>query len=160
MFWLVKKIFIRFVRVSRSLATKCMSLNNKPFMVKPFLVDLNPVELKDYLFTISLDEWNGNCNAVNDLSTKICVPSKTKDVNVKVFNMITRLCEAKTLVKHISSGCKYKFIVQNVIQIKNGIMINVNVSVATIKRAKRIIVGILANVFVKIEYLKIYKIYC
>ena len=40
---------------------------------------------------ISLDKCNGSCNAVNDLSTKIRVPSKTKDVNMKVFNMITRI---------------------------------------------------------------------
>ena len=30
---------------------------------------------------------------------KMCVPSKTKDVNVKVFNMITNKREAKTLKK-------------------------------------------------------------
>ena len=28
--------------------------------------------------------------------------SKTKDVNVKTFNIITRINEAKTMVKHIS----------------------------------------------------------
>ena len=31
---------------------------------------------------ISLDKCNRNCNIVDDLSTKVCVPSKTKDVNV------------------------------------------------------------------------------
>ena len=40
---------------------------------------------------------------------KICVPNKTKDVNVKVFNMITNKREAKTLTKHISCDCKCKF---------------------------------------------------
>ena len=44
----------------------------------------------------------------DNLSTKICVPSKTKDVNLKVFNMITKINEAKTLVKHISCDCKCK----------------------------------------------------
>ena len=37
------------------------------------------------------------------------VPSKTKDLNVKVFNLITRKNEVKTLVKHISCDCKCKF---------------------------------------------------
>ena len=41
-------------------------------------------------------------------------------------------------------------IVQHVIQIKNGIMINVNVNVKIIVRAKKIIVRILAHVFVRI----------
>ena len=34
---------------------------------------------------------------------------KTKDINVKVFNMITNKNEAKTMVKHISCDCKGKF---------------------------------------------------
>ena len=55
---------------------------------------------------VSLDKCNGSCNALEDLSTKICVPSKTKVVNIKVFNMVTR---NKTLVKQISCDCKCKF---------------------------------------------------
>ena len=31
--------------------------------------------------------------------------SKIKDTNVKAFNMIIRIHEAKTLVKHISCDC-------------------------------------------------------
>ena len=34
-----------------------------------------------------------------------------KDVNIKVFNMMTRIHEAKTLVKHISCNCECKFII-------------------------------------------------
>ena len=48
-------------------------------------------------------------NVVDDLSTKICAPSETKVVNVKVFNIITGVTEVKTLVKHISCDCKCKF---------------------------------------------------
>ena len=50
---------------------------------------------------IWLDKYSGSCNSVDDLSTKICVPSKTKDISVKVFNMLTNKNEAKALVKHI-----------------------------------------------------------
>ena len=38
---------------------------------------------------ISQDNCNRNYDVVDELSMKICVLSKTKDVNVKVFNMIT-----------------------------------------------------------------------
>ena len=58
---------------------------------------------------INLDKCNGICNAVNDLFTKIYVPSKTKDINVEVFNMITKKNEVKMLVKHISFDCKCEF---------------------------------------------------
>ena len=58
---------------------------------------------------ISLDKCSGSYNAANVLSPKICVPKKTKDINVKVFNVITNKNEAKTMAKHISCDCKYIF---------------------------------------------------
>ena len=45
-----------------------------------------------------------SCNTLNDLSNKVCVPNKTEDLNLNVFNMITGINELKTLTKHIS--CK------------------------------------------------------
>ena len=50
---------------------------------------------------VSLDKCNGNCNVEDDLFTKICFPNETKEVNVKVLDMIIRINEVKTLVKHI-----------------------------------------------------------
>ena len=40
---------------------------------------------------------------------KMRISSKTKDINVNVFNVITRIYEAKTFLKHISCDCKCKF---------------------------------------------------
>ena len=74
-----------------------MSLNNKPCMVRPTLIDLKDVEIKYYPFSISLEWCNRSCNSVNDLSVRICRPSKTKGVNVKVFSMITNRNESNTL---------------------------------------------------------------
>ena len=55
------------------------------------------VELNYYPFMFSLDKCSGSCNAADDLSTKICVPSKAKD-NVQVFNMIARINEAYVIL--------------------------------------------------------------
>ena len=81
---------------------------------------VNPVELKYCTFMISLGKCTWSCNV---LSSKIYVPKETKDINVKV---------------------------QHVIQIKNGIIMQVNVNVKIIISAKKIIVKILAHVFAKI----------
>ena len=70
-------------------------------MIRRTLIDLTPVKLNYYPFMISLDKFSGICNSVDDISTKICVSSKTKDINIKVFNMITNINESKTMVKHI-----------------------------------------------------------
>ena len=68
-------------------------------MVRPTLIDLNPLEFKYYPFLISLDKCTGSCNV---LSPKICVRKETKDTNVKVFNMTKNRFEAKAMTKHIS----------------------------------------------------------
>ena len=51
---------------------------------------------------VSWDRSTGSCNTLDDLSGKICVPNKTQNVNLNVFNLVTRINEVKTLTKHIS----------------------------------------------------------
>ena len=75
-------------------------------MMRPTLFDLNHFLLKQYPSMINLDKCTGSCNV---LSPKICVPKVTKDVNLKVLNMITNKNEAKTMAKHFSCNCKCKF---------------------------------------------------
>ena len=36
-------------------------------MIRPTPIDLNPIELSYYTLMISLDKFNGSCNAVDDL---------------------------------------------------------------------------------------------
>ena len=68
MFSLIKQVF--FVLLSFS-----VSLNDKPYMVRPTLIDLNSIKLKYYSYIISLDKCNGSCHV---LSPKICVPKKKR----------------------------------------------------------------------------------
>ena len=60
----------------------------------------------DYPFMANLDRCNGSCNTLVDRSATICVSNKTENVNLNVFNMITRINESKTLPRHISCDCK------------------------------------------------------
>ena len=106
MLWLIKQVYTGLLSFRGSLATRCVSLTNEPCMVRRTLIDLNRIELNYYLFMISLDKCNGSYNTVDDLSTKICLPSKTKEVTVEAFNLITRKNEPKTSVKLISCDCK------------------------------------------------------
>ena len=50
-------------------------MNDTWYIVRPTLTDLNPVELKYYPFTISLDKCLESCSV---LSPKICVSKKSK----------------------------------------------------------------------------------
>ena len=53
--------------------------------------------------------YSGSCNTLNDWSNKVCVSSKTKDLNLRVFHVITGINESKTLASHISCECECKF---------------------------------------------------
>ena len=66
--------------------TEYLFLNDEPYMIRPTLIDLNPVWPKYYPFMINLDKCTGSCNV---LSPEICVPKDTKEINVKAFNMLT-----------------------------------------------------------------------
>ena len=63
--------------------------------------------------------------------------------------MITRINESKTLTKHIHANVNVNLMVENVIQIKSGITINFDVSVKNTTDVKKIILGILLHVVVK-----------
>ena len=54
--------------------TKCLFLYDEPCMVRPTLINLNPVELKYHPFMIGLNKYTGSCNV---LSPTICVPKET-----------------------------------------------------------------------------------
>ena len=54
--------------------------------------------------------------------------NKTQDLNLTMFNMIIGINGSKSLAKNISWECKSRFNGKNVIQIKGGITINVEVS--------------------------------
>ena len=62
-------------------------------------------EFHYYPFAVKLNRYVGSCN----LSKKVCVATKTEDLNISVFNMITGINESKTLTKHISCECKCEF---------------------------------------------------
>ena len=95
MFGLIKKIFIGLLTglVNRSNNTKWVSLSNQKCIIQPTLINLHTnkynQEFHYYPFAVKLDGCVGSCNTVNDLSNKICVPNKTEDLNIHVFNMIT-----------------------------------------------------------------------
>ena len=91
--------------------TTCISLNNQPCMARPALIDLIPDEynqgLPYYPIIVNLGRWNRSCKTFDDLSDRICTPNKRENVNLNVFNTMTRINEPKTLTKHTS--CKYKY---------------------------------------------------
>ena len=72
-------------------STKCISQENEPYLARPTLIDLNPNELHFCFFLVSLVKCNGIHIILDDLSSRIWFLNKIEDVNLDVFNMITRI---------------------------------------------------------------------
>ena len=93
--------------------TYYVSLGNQKCMIQPTLIKLYTSEytqeFHNYPFLVKLDRCVRRCNTLNEFSNKVCVPNKTEDLNLSVFNMVTGRNESKTVTKHISYECKCKF---------------------------------------------------
>ena len=96
-------LFIVLLVFSKSVATKCLFLNDEPCTDIDML---NPIELKYYRFMIRLNKCTGSCNV---LFPKICIPKETKDIYFKIFNMISKKDEVKEMTEHISCDYNCKF---------------------------------------------------
>ena len=115
MFRSIKKILtgILISIVTASNHTKCVSLSNQKCLIQLTLINLHHNEysqkLHYYPFVVKLHRCVGSYNTLNNLSNKVCVPNKTEDLNLSVFNMIAGINESKTVTKHISCECKCRF---------------------------------------------------
>ena len=55
-----------------------------------------------YFILLVLKQVNveGTCNNINDPYAEICVPDAVKDLNVKVFNLMSRTNETRHIKSH------------------------------------------------------------
>ena len=75
----------------------CIQMNNHPCKARPEIINVSTNYPVFYPFSIKTSKCSGNCNNINDLFTKIYVPDVVKDVNVKVFNLMSRTNETKNI---------------------------------------------------------------
>ena len=82
-----------FIKKIASNHAKCVLLVNQKCMTQLTLINSYPNEYSQeihyYPFTVKLDRCVGSCNTLNNLSNKVCVPNKTEDLNLSMFNIIT-----------------------------------------------------------------------
>ena len=83
----------------------CISLKNQECKVRPKITDINSNNPMFCLFSIKVKKCNGNCNNINDPYAKICVPDTVKDLNVKVFNLMSTANEMRHTEWHKTCKC-------------------------------------------------------
>ena len=113
--------------VNGSNHTKYVSLTNEKCISQPTIINYHPNEythwLHYYPFPVNLDRCVDSCNTLKELSNKKFIPNKTENLNLNLFNMITRANLSKTLTKHVCILCKFdinvNLMAESVIQIKS-----------------------------------------
>ena len=64
-------------------------MKNEECKVRAEIVNIASVDPIFYPFSIKVNKCKGNCNNISDPYAKICVPDVVKNLNVKVFNLMT-----------------------------------------------------------------------
>ena len=104
MFSFIKQIFFSTLMYFASLSNvnplECISMKNQECKVRPEIVNVNSNNPIFYPFSIKINKCSGNCNNINNLYAKICVPGVIKDLNVKVFNLMSLTNETRHIKWH------------------------------------------------------------
>ena len=108
MFKFIKQIFVSTMTFFSSLSSvnplKSVSMNNQECKVRPEIANVSSNEPLFYPFSIRTSKCSGSCNNINDPYAKLCVPDVVKNLNIKVFNLKSRMNETRHIKwqKHVN----------------------------------------------------------
>ena len=85
---------------------ECVSMNNQECKIRSEIINVKTNEPMFYPYSITINKCKGSCNTINDPYTKLCVSNTIKNINVKVFNLMSRTNETRHIEWHKSCKCK------------------------------------------------------
>ena len=109
MFFLELTILSNFINENSLLSAtslNCISMENQECKARPQVITINSNNPIFYSFSIKINKCSGNCNNINNPYAKICVPDVIKDLNVKVFNLMSRTNETRFIKWNKKCNCK------------------------------------------------------
>ena len=108
MFFVELTILSNFTKVNSLSATPLnfISMKNQECKTTSQVININSNNPMFYPFSIKINKCSGNCNNINNPYAKICVPDVTKDLNVKVFNLMSRTNETRFIKWREKYKCK------------------------------------------------------
>ena len=84
-------------------------MSNQECKVRPEIVDVNNNEPVFFLpCSVKTGKCSGSCHNINDPFSQLFVPDVVKNMNIKVFNQMSRTNEAKYIGWHKTCKCKYR----------------------------------------------------
>ena len=101
-FTIIRNSIFKFV-ICKSL--EWVSMNNQECKARTKIIDVNNKEPVFYPYSIKVDKYSGSCNNINDPYAKLYVPDVIKNINVKVFNLMSRINETRHTIWHETCKC-------------------------------------------------------
>ena len=83
----------------------CISMSNQECKARPEIVNVNSNNPIFYPFSVEANKCSGNCYNINDTYARICIPDIVKNLNVKVFNLMSRTNETRHIKWHETCKC-------------------------------------------------------
>ena len=80
-------------------------MKNQECKVRSEIFNVNSNNPIFYPFIIKINKCSGNCNNINDPYARICISDTVKNLNVKVFNLMSLTNETRSIKWHKSSKC-------------------------------------------------------
>ena len=80
-------------------------MNNQACKAKPKIINVNSNNPVFYPFSIKTNKCGGSYNNINDPYAKICVSDVVKNLNVKVFNLLSKTNETRHIKWHETCKC-------------------------------------------------------
>ena len=114
MFGFVKKVFFTGLRIlsnfTRANSFSGISMNNQECKTRLQVVNVNGDEPVFFAFSIKTSKCSGNYNNINHPYSKICVPNVVKNLNFKVFNLMSGTNETRHIEWPETCKCECKFV--------------------------------------------------
>ena len=81
-------------------------MNNQECKIRSEIIYVNTSEPVFYPYSITKNRRKGSCNTINDPYAKLCVPDTIKNINVKVFILMSFSNQTKHIEWHETCKCK------------------------------------------------------
>ena len=112
-FRFVKKVFFIGLTIlsgfTNANSLSCISVIIKSAKQDHKLLMLMEMNLCFFPFSIETSKCSGSCNNINYPYAKFCVPDIGKNLNVKLFNLMSRTSQTRYIEWHETCKCECKF---------------------------------------------------
>ena len=88
-------------------------MNNQACKERPQIVSINGDSPVFFPYSIKISKCSGSCNNINNPLAKLCVRDVVKNLNIKVFNLVSGTNEIRRIGEMCKCKCRFNSSVCN-----------------------------------------------